>query len=323
MPTSERTCIRVISPGWCTTVQDLGRHGYQQYGVSPSGGMDCLALTIANRLVNNPDAAAVLEITLLGPELVFEQAAVVAIAGADLSPAIDRESVPMWTAMTIDAGSRLTFGRRRSGARSYLAAAGGIAAPLLWGSRSTHLSTATGGLNGRALMADDTLRLDMIDHPRERPQVGASLPPQSRPIYAESPALRIIIGPQDVSAAVLSRLTTTAYRVGSQSNRMGYRLEGERLPKSVQRTTCAISDGTAMGALQLPPDGQPILLMADRPTIGGYPKVAVVIAADLPQAAQLQPGDTVTFRTTTLREAEAAFARQWHDLRQALPGRDA
>ena len=174
MPDVEPTSIRVIKPGWCTTVQDLGRHGYQHYGVSVSGAMDRLALVIANRLVKKEDAAAALEITLVGPELLFDQAAVIAITGADLSPAIDRHSVPLWTAVAIPAGSCLTFGRRRSGARSYLAVAGGFDVPLLWGSQSTHISTCTGGFKGRALMADDILRVGLAAEASERPSIGAT-----------------------------------------------------------------------------------------------------------------------------------------------------
>ena len=317
MPTVEPTSIRVIKPGWCTTVQDLGRHGYQHYGVSVSGAMDRLALVIANRLVKNEDAAAALEITLVGPELLFNQAAVIAITGADLSPAIYRHSVPMWTAVAIPAGSCLTFGRRRSGARSYLAVAGGLDVPLFWGSRSTHVSTCTGGFNGRALMADDTLRVGLCDEVGERPLTGETLAHGNRPVYHGSPTLRVIPGPQRASTDSLSVLTNTPYRLNSQSDRMGYRLEGERI-RTVS-THPQISDGTAMGALQIPPDGHPILLMADRPTTGGYPKVATVISADLSQAAQLQPGDTVTFRTTTLPEAESALAHQWRQINEALP----
>ena len=317
MPTVEPTSIRVIKPGWCTTVQDLGRHGYQHYGVSVSGAMDRLALVIANRLVKNEDAAAALEITLVGPELLFNQAAVIAITGADLSPAIDRHSVPMWTAVAIPAGSCLTFGRRRSGARSYLAVAGGFDVPLLWGSRSTHVATCSGGFNGRALMADDTLQIGRIAQRGEWPRIGATLAHDNRPIYSDSPSLRVVLGPQQIGARALSGLTNGPYRVTSQSDRMGYRLEGQRLSDLPAHRQ--ISDGTAMGAIQVPPNGQPILLMADAPTTGGYPKLAVVISADLPQAAQLQPGDTVTFRITTLAEAETALAHQWRQMNKVLP----
>jgi antagonist of KipI len=280
--------------------------------------MDRLAFVIANRLVNNQDTAAALEITLVGPELLFEQPAVLAITGADVSPAIDGCSIPLWTTCAIRAGSRLTFGPRRTGARSYLAVAGGFDVPLLWGSRSTHLPTGTGGLNGRALAADDILHLYGDAGCTRRPSIGAALAINSRPTYAaETPVLRVMAGPQQASADALSTLTSTPYRLSSQSNRMGYRLEGQRLEHGSMQPT--ISDGTAMGALQIPPDGLPILLMADRPTTGGYPKAVVVIAADLPLAAQLQPGDALAFRRTTLREAEAAFADQWRRIDAALP----
>ena len=317
MSTVKPTSIRVIKPGWCTTIQDLGRHGYQHYGVSVSGAMDRLALVIANRLVSNHDVAAALEITIVGPELLFEDAAVLAITGADLSPAIDGHTIPIWTTITIQAGSRLTFGRRQTGARSYVAVAGAFDVPLLWGSRSTHISSGTGGFNGRALLADDLLQAGLEQ--RERPCLGAMLAPGDRPLYVGSPTLRVISGPQRAKAAALSGLTTTSYRLTSQSDRMGYRLEGQRLHE--KPTHPQLSDGTAMGVLQIPPDGSPILLMADRPTIGGYPKIAAVISADLPQAAQLQPGDTVTFRTITLAEAESALASQWRQINEVLPPR--
>ena len=318
MPSANSASIQVINPGWCTTIQDLGRQGYQHCGVSVCGAMDRTSLIIANRLVDNADTDATLEITLVAPELLFEDAAVIAITGADLSPAIDGCGVPMWTALAIHAGNRLTFGRRRTGARAYLAAAGGLEAPLVWGSRATHLSSATGGFDGRALMAGDRLQTGSR---RTRPRIGTTLAQSSRPVYIDRPTLRIIAGPQHVSAEALSILTTTSYRLTSQSDRMGYRLEGRRIPHD-STLGSGISDGTAMGALQIPPDGSPILLMADRPTTGGYPKIATVISADLPQAGQLRPGDAVEFRMATLPEAEAALTNQWRRIHEVLPGRE-
>jgi antagonist of KipI len=321
MPTAEPALVQVVKPGWCTTVQDLGRHGCQQYGISVSGAMDRVALVTANRLVGNHDAVAALEITLIGPELLFENAAVVAVTGADLAPAIDGRPVPLWETVKFPAGSRLTFGPRRSGARCYLAAAGGFDVPLLWGSRATHLPTGIGGGNGRALVAGEILCLHVGTDQGHRPRIGSTLAPNSRPTYVETPALRVIAGPQEANADALAILTTAHYQLTNQSNRMGYRLEGPRI--ETMSAQPAISDGTAMGALQIPPDGQPILLMADRPTTGGYPKIAVVITADLSQAAQLQPGDTVRFRSTNLQEAEAAFAEQWRRINEVLPPREA
>ena len=316
MLNAEPASLHVIKPGWCTTVQDLGRQGYQHYGISVSGAMDRLALVIANRLAHNDDAAAALEITLVGPELVFQEAAILAITGADLSPAIDGHTVPMWTTLAISARSRLSFGRRRTGARSYLAVAGGFDVPLIWESQSTHLSSGAGGVKGRALTPDDTI--GVRPYRGERPQIGATLAPSSRPVYADQPALRVIPGPQEMAGA-LSILTSRPYQISSQSDRMGYRLEGPRMHYVADQPS--ISEGTAMGAVQIPPDGAPILLMADRPTTGGYPKIATVITADLSQAAQLQPGDRLTFRTTTLYEAESALASQWRQLNDTLPRR--
>jgi len=190
---------------------------------------------------------------------------------------------------------------------------------LLWGSRSTHLSTGTGGFNGRALMADDMLSLAAGARDSKQPHLGATLAHDRRPVYVDNPTLRVIPGPQRVSAEALSILTTTPYRLTSQCDRMGFRLEGEPLQHVTSHAW--ISDGTAMGTLQIPPDGRPILLMADRPTTGGYPKIASVISADLPLAAQLQPGDRVTFRTTTMAEAETLWATRWHEISEALPCR--
>jgi antagonist of KipI len=166
-------------------------------------------------------------------------------------------------------------------------------------------------------MANDTLPVGVIAGHHERPRIGATLPHDRRPAYVDQPTLRVISGPQQVGAHALSVLTHTRYRLASQCDRMGYRLEGRELPHPAAYPQ--ISDGSAMGALQVPPDGQPILLMADGPPTGGYPKLAVVISADLPQTAQLQPGDTVTFRSSTLAEAEAAFSHQWRRINEVLP----
>jgi len=299
--------IHVAKPGWFSTVQDLGRYGYEQYGVSVAGAMDQFSMTVANRLVGNPDNAAVLELTLKGPELEFDEDTYIAITGADLSPMIRSTSTPQWECVKVSRGSRLCFGRARSGARSYLAIAGGIDVPMILDSRSTHCASETGGLNGRPLRPGDVLH---TAPPSSESLSGMCLPDRLVPRYEKSARLRVIPGPQEnlFSATALTTLIGSSYRVTPESNRMGYRLAGPRIVR--KGSEHFISEGTATGALQIPADGQPILLMTDRQTTGGYPTIAVVITADLPLAAQLAPGDTVTLSLTTIAKAQATRRKQ-------------
>jgi len=312
------TLILVVKGGWFTTVQDLGRYGYQQYGVPVAGAMDCFSATVANRLVGNPDDAAVLELTLEGPELQFQRNTVVAITGADLSPTIDSSSISLWESIEVPRGSRLSFGSRRAGSRAYLSIAGGIGVPLVLGSRSTHCSSETGGLQGRPLQQGDILCGGQPVKSTDT-LIGKRLPGQLLPHYGPSPTLRTVPRPQRDSFpdASLAILTSSSYMVAAQSDRMGYRLIGPGVVRN--GSARCISDCTAMGALQVPPDEQPILLMADRQTTGGYPKIAVVISADLPLAAQLAPGDTVTFVMCTVAKAQAALQERRAMLDAALP----
>ena len=314
----ESAHFRVVKPGWFTTVQDVGRYGYQQFGVSSSGAMDRRSYILANRLVGNRDDRAALELTLQGPELLFENDSVVAFTGADLSPFVDGRAIPLWSSLLVNAGSRLTFGTRRAGARCYLAIAGGIEVPMVMGSRSTHIASRTGGVKGRVLTQGDVL-IGGAPSSRQRDMIGRLMPEQLRPLYSTVATLRILRGPQhpSFSERALEVLTTNPYRLSSQSDRMGYRLEGQKLTHAGVREW--ISEGTAMGALQVPPDEQPILLMADRQTTGGYPKIAVVISADLHLAGQLLPGDTINFSMTTQTEAQAAMKAEWNELDRALP----
>lgn len=310
--------IAVVKPGWFTTVQDLGRYGYQQYGVPVSGAMDRFASTVANRLVGNPDNAALLEITLKGPELLFEREAVICIAGADLSPSVNGIDVPLWKSFVVNSGNRLAFGARRAGSRGYIAIAGGVNVPLVLGSRSTHAYSQTGGFNGRPLAQGDILH-GGHPFPHTSRSIGRHLPERLRPVYGNVATLRIIPGPQRsyFLESVVKVLTDSTYTVSSHSDRMGYRLAGPRLPHA--KPAHFISDCTALGALQVPSDEQPILLMADRQTTGGYPKIGVVISADLHLAAQLAPGDTVEFRIGSLGEAYALMTQRRLELDEAIP----
>ncbi|MDR4462739.1 MAG: biotin-dependent carboxyltransferase family protein [Nitrospira sp.] len=310
--------IHVAKPGWLSTVQDLGRYGYQQYGVPVAGAMDHYAAIVANRLVGNRDNAAVLELTLKGPELEFEGDAHIAITGADLSPTIGGKRIPLWESIEVSSGSRLCFGTAQRGTRSYLAISGGIDVPLIHGSRSTHCASETGGFEGRPLRRGDVLLIAS----RSREVLNSKrLPDQLIPCYEKSVTIRFIPGPQHnlFPATALTTLTSTSYTVTPESNRMGYRLTGERIVR--KGPGHFISDCTTMGALQVPADGRPILLMADRQTTGGYPKIGCVITADLPLAAQLAPGDTISFSSTTMAKAQAILREQCALLDAALPQR--
>jgi antagonist of KipI len=271
--------------------------------------------------VGNSDRAAVLELTLKGPELQFEQNTVIAITGADLSPTINGGNIPRWESIVIPKNSRLRFGTPRTGSRAYLAIAGGIDVPLVLGSRSTHCASETGGFAGRQLKQGDVLCSGKPGPFVDR-LIGTRLPIQLLPRYTRPAPLRIMPGPQQnfFSERSFSALTTATYTVSPQSDRMGYRLTG---PKIVRKgSTQFISDSTAMGVLQVPSDGQPILLMADRQTTGGYPKIAVVISADLSLAAQLAPGDSISFIPCAITQAQTALRQQRAQLDAALRPQD-
>ena len=296
--------IEVIAPGPLLTVQDLGRPGARRYGVPQGGAMDAFALAAANRLVGNEPGAAGLELTAGGVELAFTRPALLALAGADLGATLGGRPLPLWRATIADAGARLRLtGRRGSwGARAYLAVAGGIGVPLVLGSRATELGTGFGGLEGRRLAPGDRLPVGPASHSLT-PPFGGRWPEALRPAYGSAPTLRLIPGPHTDCFApdALQALTTTTLRVGQAANRMGYRLEGLRLEHA--RPCSLPSLGVIPGVLQVPPDGAPILLMADAQTTGGYPVIGTVIAADLPLAAQLLPGDELRFARTDLATA--------------------
>ncbi|MBI3400048.1 MAG: biotin-dependent carboxyltransferase family protein [Acidobacteria bacterium] len=299
--------IRVVKPGMLTTVQDAGRWGYQARGVPVAGPMDLVSHRAANALVGNDRAAATLEVTLLGPELEFESERVVAVTGADFDLAVDGKPARINAPFLVASGSHLQFLKRKKGTRAYLAVSGGVTTPIVLGSRATHLVSAMGGHEGRALRAGDRL-------PLGPPHVNASsahaMDAPVVPLPEGTVTLRVLRGPQaDYFAAdALDVLQSAPYVVGANSDRMGFRLAGPRLTHS--RGADIISDATPLGVLQVPASGLPILLMADRQTAGGYPKIATVISADMSAAGQLGPGDTIAFVACTPREAMAALIAQ-------------
>jgi antagonist of KipI len=288
-----------------TTIQDLGRWGYQSSGVPVAGPMDRYSHRLANRLVGNQLHAAALEITLIGPEIEASDDVVCAVAGADFDLTIGQAAVAMHTVFLLAAGSRLRFGRRRTGARATLAVRGGIEVTPVFGSRATSLISGVGPFGGRALAGGDVLPVGSLTSRHDDGEGG-------RPLrMPEGGArLRAIPGPHQhlFSSRATETLFGSRFTVTPSSNRMGYRLDGPRLAH--ESGADILSDATPVGSLQVPASGLPILLMADRQTTGGYPKIATVITADLPLAGQLAPGDWIEFAPCSRAAAIAALAQQ-------------
>lgn len=297
--------LRVESPGLLTTVQDRGRWGHQRDGMVVAGAMDPFAASVANGLVGNGRGAALLEITLLGPVLCALADVRLAVCGGDLSPSVDGQPLPLWKTMTLREGQTLTFGRRRSGARAYLAVAGGLAVPAILGSRATFLRGHLGGLEGRRLQAGDVL--EGISQQLSSAERG--LRPADTPVYSLPAVLRVLPGPHSSAFTDAGRDTffSAVYTVTPQSDRQGFRLDGPAVARADEADI--LSEAMPLGGIQVPPDGQPILLMADRQTTGGYPLVGVVIGADVSRAGQLAPGDPVRFQAVTLAEAHDLAVR--------------
>ena len=290
--------------GLLTTVQDTGRWGYQHYGVSVSGAMDMAAHCRANRLIGNPPEAATLEITLVGPVLRFETAMRVGVAGAAFELRLDASEVSTETVLHARDGQRLTFGPRTAGARAYLAAAGGFAVPLVLGSRSTHLRSAMGGLEGRALRAGDRLSVgSALGVPRREPAAAR----WTRCMPLGGARVRVLPGPHAglFDPAALRRLETGRYTIRPESDRMGYRLDGQ--PIAGPDGLSLLSQGLPLGAVQVLPSGGVIVAMADRQTAGGYPRVATVVTADISVLGQLAPGDWMEFERCDLQTARKAL----------------
>jgi len=316
--------VLVLKPGPLSSLQDLGRHGFQRFGVIVSGAMDEWAHRVANLLVGNTGDDATLEVTLMGPSLQFEQTALVAITGADLSPRIGDAALPLGRPILVRAGSQLDFGRRSHGCRAYLAVHGGFAVEPVMGSRSTYLRAGFGGFEGRALRKGDRLPIGAGDARDVFPSLAHELeagggafaafrdgegpvPPHPCPA---SERIRFVAGQQweAFTEEAHERFVRDAFRVSANSDRMGYRLEGTGLP--LRAPLEMISEGVAFGTVQVPPDGNPIVLMADRQTAGGYPKIAAIASVDLPLVAQAVPQQEVRFERIGLEEAQRLYLQR-------------
>jgi antagonist of KipI len=307
--------FEVLSPGILTTVQDLGRFGYARYGVATSGALDGFAARIANVLVGNPESAAVLETTLMGLRLKAMRDVTVAITGGDLQPIHAGGKIPMWQSHFISKGEVLAFAGPASGLRAYIAVNGGFHAPLIMGSRSTNLSSGFGGLEGRPLRKGDIVGSNPVE--TANPVAGRAFNREWIPAYPSRWQLRVIWGPQDDEFSDEGRqtLVSAAFSVSPDSDRTGIRLKGPTVMRKPGLEESIISEGILSGAVQIPGDGQPIIILAEIAS-GGYRKIATVISADLSLLGQITPGDEVQFRAVSpdaavqaLREMEDKIRR--------------
>ena len=297
--------IRILEPGPQTTVQDLGRPGHLRYGIPPSGPIDRGAFIVANRLVGNPDSAAGLECTVMGPRFETGIPCAIAVTGAEMPVTLNGAEAPPWTTLVLKPGDVVKLGVARAGVRAYVAFSGGLDVPSVLGSRATYLRGRLGGLGGRALRKDDRLGLLPAPTPPMRRAAASAIADLTVP-----PEIRVVLGPQadrftdDGIAAFLGG----EYEMLPQSDRMGARLRGPRITHA--RGHDIISDGIALGSIQVPGDGQPIALLVDRQSTGGYTKIATIGSFDIGRLGQVKPGHRLRFRAIDLAEAHRLL-RHW------------
>jgi antagonist of KipI len=298
--------IEVQTPGLFTTVQDLGRPGFGPIGVSASGAADPIALRLGNLLVGNPEGAAALEFTLLGGSFLFPDGAVLALTGSDFGATLNGQLVAPWTVAEAAPGATLRVGHTRSGARCYLCVRGSVVVPAFLGSSSTHVLSGLGGFEGRPLRKRDVLPIgpEPLTPPKRR------LLPDVLSRFERGTVLRVTEGPQSdmFPESCRSQFLGSVYRVGEESNRVGLRLQGA--PLDVPTSGRMITEGVALGSIQIPPGGQPVILFVEQQTTGGYPKIANVISADLASIGQLRPGDEIRFERIAMCEARKLLREQ-------------
>jgi antagonist of KipI len=299
--------IYIQQPGFLCTVQDEGRRGYEKFGVPVSGPMDSFALRAANLLVGNPRGAACVEFGVEGPHLIFNEDCIIAVTGAGFELFVQGKPMPLWTSIAVRRGWQVYLDKVSGGNWGYLAISGGITTDEVMGSRATYLRGGFGGLEGRLLQAGDML-------PTGRPPysfiglAGRQVPTHALPAYSQEPVLEVILGPQEerFPREGIDTFLSQAYMVSITSDRMGYRLEGAQIPHLDGADI--LSDGMMFGSVQVPASGQPIVMMSEHPTTGGYTKIATVISADLPVLAQCIPGKSqVRFKLTSVNAAQEKY----------------
>ena len=311
--TESMETFSVAVPGSMTTVQDLGRVGYQWLGMPLSGALDAYAFSMGNVLLGQDRNVAGLEISFLGPKLDVLQDTEVVFTGADVHPQVNQRRIPMWTVVSVREGDRLSCRVPVAGCRSYLGVRGGIDVPEIMGSRSTNVRLKLGGLQGRPLIAGDRICSFRSGKRRD----GATLPDEFIPEYGSKAEVRVILGPQEdyFHKGVIRTFLNSTYKLTPDVNREGFRLDGpavvigEESPKSIP------SEAIPPGGIQIRPNGQPLIIMNDL-SGGGYVKIATVISTDLPKIVQLRPGDTITFKAVKLEEAHFLYRKAEEEIRQ-------
>lgn len=303
--------IRILKGGMLTTVQDLGRTGYQSQGFSVAGVMDVRSFKIANLLLDNPENEAVLEFTLIGPTLEFTSATIIAITGGDFQPTINGDPAPMYTAIYMNKGDILKFGSARTGSRGYVAFSSYLDIPVAMGSRCTNMKSSMGGFKGRKLQVGDYMNFRIK---RRYLPFFLSRKLDINEFDQMDAELRVVLGPQDdlFSKQGIETFLNSEYTVTSDFDRMGCRLEGPFI--APKETSDIISDGIAFGSIQVPSHGKPIILLADRQTTGGYAKIATVASVDLPKLVQRRTDDKIRFRAITVQEAQKLYLDEVKEL---------
>ena len=308
-------CIEILSPGLQTTVQDLGRFGFGRYGVAPSGALDSFAHRIGNLLVGNPENQACLETTLMGLRIKALTDVLIAVTGANLQPRVDKRPLEMWCSHILNKGEILSFIGPSSGCRSYIALGGGIDIPPVMGSKSTSLPSGFGGFEGKALEAGAIL---FSESPQAKlVATHRKFEPKWIPSYPNKWIVRVIWGPQDDDFTEEGRQTflKSSYKVSSESDRTGIRLDGPLIQRKADIPESIISEGLISGSIQIPGDGKPIIILGETVS-GGYRKIATVISADLPVLGQIRPGDEINFASISLDEANQALRKMENRIKE-------
>ena len=305
--------VRFAGGGFLTTVQDMGRTGFQKFGIPVCVVMDPRSASLANLLVGNEETEAVLEVTLMGPMMEFTEDNIIAVTGGDLGPKLNGKPLPMYQAVLVHEGDSVSFAGVNGGSRAYIAFAGGLDIPAVMGSKSTDLKSKVGGVKGRKIGGGD--EIDFLAPKTALPGMRRRKLPKED-FSARGQEIRVVMGPQDdcFTERGIETFLSETYTLTSESDRMGCRLEGAVIEH--KNGGDIITDGISFGAVQVPSHGRPIIMMADHQTTGGYAKIAGVISVDLPKVAQSRPGSTVSFKKVSIEEAQKLYVAQLEEFKR-------